>query len=143
MKNAANSMIILSGLLFGLGLSVSGMTDPNNVFGFLDITGDWNPALMFVLGGAVATNMAGTQWVLRQQKPKFGTTFHLPASKTIDASLIYGAICFGIGWGLTGYCPGASLAALSDHFSYQALVFVMAMLVGMWLANQARTRVKK
>lgn len=143
MNTSAKSMVILSGLLFGVGLSLSGMTNPNNVLGFLDVFGDWNPALMFVLGGAVITNFLGTQWVMRQQKPIFDSRFHLPPTNTIDISLVLGAILFGIGWGITGYCPGASIAALSYHFSYQALVFVIAMLFGMWLANGVINRFKK
>lgn len=142
MKSLTNVSVIVSGLLFGLGLSLSGMANPDNVLGFLDVLGDWNPALMFVLGGAVITNFLGTRWSLSQKQPLFDSVFHLPSSQQIDFPLVLGAILFGMGWGLTGYCPGASLAALSDHLSLQTMVFVIAMLFGMWLANHVKERFK-
>lgn len=119
---------LLSGVLFGLGLAISGMTDPAVVLGFLDLFGDFNPALMFVLGGAVGTTMLAFRLVLRRPAPLLEDKFQLPTRKDIDARLMIGAGLFGIGWGLAGYCPGPALVsagALVDT----ALVFVPVMLV--------------
>ncbi len=119
---------LLSGVLFGLGLAISGMTDPAVVLGFLDLFGDFNPALMFVLGGAVGTTMLAFRLVLRRPAPLLEDRFQLPTRKDIDARLVIGAGLFGIGWGLAGYCPGPALVsagALVDT----ALVFVPVMLV--------------
>lgn len=119
---------LLSGVLFGLGLAISGMTDPNVVIGFLDLFGDFNPALMFVLGGAVGTTLVAFRFVLRRPSPLLASDFQLPTRKDIDARLLIGAGLFGIGWGLAGYCPGPALVsagALVDT----ALVFVPVMLV--------------
>ena len=119
---------LLSGVLFGLGLAISGMTDPAVVLGFLDLFGDFNPALMFVLGGAVGTTMLAFRLVLRRPAPLLEDKFQLPTRKDIDARLVIGAGLFGIGWGLAGYCPGPALVsagALVDS----ALVFVPVMLV--------------
>lgn len=119
---------LLSGVLFGLGLAISGMTDPAVVLGFLDLFGDFNPALMFVLGGAVGTTMLAFRLVLRRPSPLLEDKFQLPTRKDIDARLVIGAGLFGIGWGLAGYCPGPALVsagALVDT----ALVFVPVMLV--------------
>jgi uncharacterized protein len=119
---------LLSGVLFGLGLAISGMTDPAVVLGFLDLFGDFNPALMFVLGGAVGTTMLAFRLVLRRPAPLLEDKFQLPTRKDIDARLLIGAGLFGIGWGLAGYCPGPALVsagALVDT----ALVFVPVMLV--------------
>lgn len=119
---------LLSGVLFGLGLAISGMTDPAVVLGFLDLFGNFNPALMFVLGGAVGTTMLAFRLVLRRPAPLLEDKFQLPTRKDIDARLVIGAGLFGIGWGLAGYCPGPALVsagALVDT----ALVFVPVMLV--------------
>lgn len=126
---------LLSGVLFGLGLALSGMTDPAVVLGFLDVFGDFNPALMFVLGGAVGTTLLAFRWVLRRPAPLLADGFQLPSRKDIDARLLVGAGLFGIGWGLAGYCPGPALVsagALVDS----ALVFVPVMLLGGWLTRR-------
>lgn len=126
---------LLSGVLFGLGLALSGMTDPAVVLGFLDVFGDFNPALMFVLGGAVGTTLLAFRWVLRRPAPLLADGFQLPTRKDIDARLLIGAGLFGIGWGLAGYCPGPALVsagALVDS----ALVFVPVMLLGGWLTRR-------
>ena len=97
----------LAGLLFGLGLAVSGMTDPARVIGFLDVAGAWDPTLIFVLGGAVVTTFIGYRLVWRRQAPVLDVRFQLPTRRDLDGRLLGGAALFGIGWGLTGYCPGA------------------------------------
>ena len=123
---------LLAGALFGLGLAVSGMTDPQRILGFLDVFGDFNPALLFVLGGAVMTTMLLFRFVLRRPAPVFAQRFHLSDVRSIDARLLMGAALFGIGWGLAGYCPGPALVGLGV-LSPEALWFVPAMLVGMLL----------
>ncbi len=121
---------LAAGLLFGLGLTVSGMIDPAKVLGFLDIAGDWDPSLLFVLGGAVVTATIGFRLVQRRQAPLFADRFHLPASSGIDGQFILGAALFGIGWGLVGFCPGPAISALLAD-GWQAALFVAAALLGM------------
>jgi len=121
---------LLSGLLFGLGLSLSGMLDPARVRGFLDVTGAWDPTLAFVLGGAVSVAALGYAVARRLPRPAFDAAFHLPVRTRIDGPLVAGAALFGIGWGLSGFCPGPAVAALSTG-ALPVFVFVVAMLVGM------------
>ena len=122
---------LLAGALFGLGLALSGMTDPLRVLGFLDLFGQWDPALLFVLGGAVATTAMAFRFVLRRPHPVLAERFLVPDARAIDAPLLAGAAIFGIGWGLAGYCPGPALAGLGA-LSREALWFVPAMVAGMF-----------
>jgi uncharacterized membrane protein YedE/YeeE len=126
---------LLAGALFGLGLAVSGMTDPLRVLGFLDLFGQFDPTLLFVLGGSVATTALAFRFVLRRAQPVFAERFHVSDLRTIDRPLLLGAAIFGIGWGLAGYCPGPALAGLGV-LSREALWFVPAMVAGM-LAHRA------
>ncbi len=128
---------LLSGALFGLGLAVSGMTDPLRILGFLDIAGDFDPALLFVLGGAVTTTLVLFRFVLKRPAPLFADSFQLSSLRTLDRPLLVGAGLFGIGWGLAGYCPGPALVGLGVA-SAEALWFVPAMLVGMLLHRLLR-----
>ena len=128
---------LLSGALFGLGLAVSGMTDPLRILGFLDIAGDFDPALLFVLGGAVTTTLVLFRFVLKRPAPLFADGFQLSSLRTLDRPLLVGAGLFGIGWGLAGYCPGPALVGLGVA-SAEALWFVPAMLVGMLLHRLVR-----
>lgn len=131
---------LASGALFGLGLAMSGMTDPRRVLGFLNIFGNFDPTLMFVLGGAVATTMVLFRFVLRRGSPVLASSFHLSNLKHVDRQLLVGAALFGIGWGIAGYCPGPALAGLGI-LSAEALWFIPAMLAGMLLhrlSNRAR-----
>lgn len=121
---------LASGLLFGLGLSLSGMLDPARVRGFLDVTGDWDPSLVFVLGGAVTVSAAGYALARRLRRPALDARFHESDKTRIDPPLIVGAALFGIGWGLSGFCPGPAVAALSTG-ALPVAVFVAAMLAGM------------
>jgi uncharacterized membrane protein YedE/YeeE len=121
-----------SGALFGLGLAVSGMTDARRVLGFLDVAGDFDPTLLFVLGGAVATTLVAFRLVLARGRPLFADAFRTPTTRRIDAPLLAGAAVFGIGWGLAGYCPGPALAGLGAG-SIEASWFVPAMLAGLLL----------
>ncbi|HEY7885062.1 MAG TPA: YeeE/YedE family protein [Cellvibrionaceae bacterium] len=126
---------LLAGLLFGVGLAMSGMTDTAKVLGFLDLFGNWDPTLAFVMGGAVATTLIGFRLVLRQSKPVCESEFQLPKNNKLDKPLLIGAAIFGIGWGVYGYCPGPGLAALV-YLDGKTLVFVVALLIGMLLAHQ-------
>ncbi len=121
---------LLSGLLFGLGLAVSGMISPAKVLAFLDVAGAWDPSLGLVMAAAVPVAAAGFALARRLRKPAAAAAFAGPTRRDIDANLIAGALLFGVGWGLAGFCPGPALAAVSVAGSRPAL-FVIAMLVGM------------
>lgn len=121
----------LSGLLFAAGLLVSGIVRPSRVLGFLDFAGDWDPTLAFVMVGGIGVHAALRRRVLRQARPIFEGKFHLPTRSDLDVDLIAGAVMFGIGWGLVGYCPGPALAAAPG--AGEALLFVVTMLGGMGL----------
>lgn len=128
-------LALVSGLLFGFGLSLGGMTQPAVVLGFLDIFGQWNPRLVFVMGGAVLTTAIGYRMVLRRPRPLLEATFQLPTTRRFDARLLGGAALFGIGWGIAGYCPGPALASLSGG-AVSLVVLVVCMVGGWWLASQ-------
>ena len=123
---------LASGLVFGFGLSISGMLDPVRVRGFLDVTGHWDPSLMAVLGGAVTVAAIGFLILRRLAHPAFDTQFEVPTNRRIDPPLVIGAALFGIGWGLAGFCPGPAVSALSTG-AVPVVVFVAAMLSGMTL----------
>ena len=125
---------LLSGLLFGIGLSLAGMTDPAKVQGFLDITGAWLPDLAFVMGGALLVTLTMTSAILRREKPLLTSSFNMPALKTIDRRLIGGSLIFGVGWGLSGYCPGPALVSVVYGYD-TTLVFCLAMTAGMFGAT--------
>jgi uncharacterized membrane protein YedE/YeeE len=126
------------GLIFGLGLVISGMVDPAKVQNFLDIFGTWDPSLAFVMAGAVAVTFAGYRLAWSNATPMLDGQFHLPRTNKIDRRLILGAAVFGIGWGLGGYCPGPALTAVS-LLATGTIVFVPAMLVGMWIARMTES----
>lgn len=123
---------LLSGLLFGLGLIVSGMSDPSKVLGFLDFAGNWDPSLALVMGGAVAIGSLGFPFAVKRQNSILGEPIRLPTATTIDRRLVLGGLTFGVGWGLAGYCPGPALASLV-HGGAKPWVFILAMLGGMAL----------
>jgi uncharacterized membrane protein YedE/YeeE len=123
---------LLAGTVFGVGLTLSGMVDPNKVVNFLDVTGNWDPSLMFVLGGAVITTTIAYRFIFAQEKPLFDEDFHLPTLLKIDGKLLSGSIMFGIGWGLIGYCPGPAVASIGFR-PEEPLIVVASMLVGMLL----------
>ena len=118
-----------AGLLFGIGLWVSGMANPKKVLGFLDVTGDWDASLLLVMGGAVAVTLLAFRVVLKRSSPLFEKKFHIPEKKDIDLPLVAGSAIFGIGWGIAGYCPGPALTALAA-LSAESIVFVAAMSAG-------------
>ena len=121
---------LLSGILFGAGLALGGMTDPARVRGFLDLFGAWDPTLAFVMGGAVIVMAVAWRMVARMRQPWLTEAFHLPTSAALTPRLIGGAALFGVGWGIAGLCPGPGIAALVIE-PMSAAVFVAAMLVGM------------
>jgi uncharacterized membrane protein YedE/YeeE len=128
-------MALIAGLVFGLGLIVSGMTDPSKVIGFLDLFGLWNPSLAFVMGGAVAVGLIAFPFAAKRATALLGGPIRLPTASQIDRRLVLGGLAFGAGWGLAGYCPGPALASLLTvgAASGKAWLFVAAMLVGMGL----------
>lgn len=132
-------MALLAGLLFGAGLSLGGMTQPAVVLGFLDLAGAWNPRLLFVMAGAVATTALGYRLVWRARRPWFDDAFKLPAASRVDPRLVLGAALFGIGWGLAGYCPGPALASIGAGLAPVVLLVAM-MVLGWWLAARLPAR---
>lgn len=120
----------LVGLLFGLGLLLSGMTDPGKVIGFLDLSGLWDPSLAFVMGGAIAVGFFAFAVAKKRTQSFMGGALHLPTSSQIDRRLVVGSALFGVGWGIAGFCPGPGLVSMAAG-QPKAAVFVVAMLVGM------------
>ena len=121
---------LLAGLVFGLGLIVSGMADPAKVLGFLDLGGSWDPSLAFVMAGAIAVAAVAFAVARKRTLSFLGATMKLPTSRDIDRRLVIGSVLFGIGWGVAGFCPGPGLVSLGMG-EVKALVFVVAMLLGM------------
>ena len=133
----ANLTALLSGLLFGLGLIVSGMANPAKVQGFLDISRAWDPSLAFVMGGAIAVASLAFALARRRERAWSGALFEWPASVGIDTRLLSGGALFGIGWGLAGFCPGPALVAMSSGMT-EAWIFGAAMIAGMVLHDRLR-----
>lgn len=127
-------IVYLSGLIFGVGISISGMANPAKVLNFFDFAGIWDPSLAFVMGGAVIVTYIGYRFVLKRPAPMMSDTFHLPTRRDLDLPLIGGAAVFGIGWGIAGFCPGGALPALGTGRS-EVLIFVGAMLGGIIAAK--------
>ena len=134
-----NIIAIVSGLIFGIGLAASGMTDTSKVQGFLDIFGEWDASLIFVLGGALGTTLITFHLLLKRKTPLIADKFLLPIKTAIDKPLIIGAIVFGIGWALVGYCPGPAFAALA-YLQWQTLLFVATMLIGAYIGRKVEIR---
>lgn len=122
---------LASGLLFGAGLAAAGMTDPAKVLAFLDVLGAWDPTLMVVMGGAVGVSAVAYRLAFSRPAPLFEARFYLPTRLDIDRRLVVGALLFGVGWGLFGYCPGPAIAALV-YGNPEAFLFVGAMLAGVF-----------
>jgi uncharacterized membrane protein YedE/YeeE len=134
---------LLSGLLFGVGLMVSGMANPAKVLGFLDLAGRWDPSLAFVMAGAIAIGSVAFLLARRRATSLLGLPMQIPATRAVTARLVLGSAVFGVGWGIAGFCPGPALVALGAG-SIKAWVFVAAMLGGMaafeWLERLQQTR---
>jgi uncharacterized membrane protein YedE/YeeE len=141
-------MASISGLIFGIGLIVSGMTDPAKVIGFLDLAGKWDPSLAFVMGGAIMVGVVAFGFARKRERSLLGAVMRLPTATNIDRRLVMGSLAFGAGWGLAGYCPGPALASLA-YGGVKPMIFTLAMLAGMGLfevldrvsATRNRTRV--
>lgn len=118
----------LCGVLFGVGLALAQMIDPNKVLAFLDVAGAWDPSLILVMGGGAGVTALLFPWVMRRP-PRLDTQFYLPTKRSVDTRLVAGAALFGVGWGLAGYCPGPALVALTLGTA-EPWLFVVAMLVG-------------
>jgi uncharacterized membrane protein YedE/YeeE len=127
------------GLLFGLGLLISGMTDPSKVLGFLDLAGTWDPSLAFVMGGGVMVGLLGFGWAKKKTTSLSGQAFQWPDLTQIDRPLVFGSLMFGVGWGLAGFCPGPALVSMAAGHD-KALVFVLAMVAGMVLLDRLKKR---
>jgi len=138
-------MALMAGLIFGIGLIVSGMTNPSKVIGFLDLAGNWDPSLAFVMGGAILVGVVAFSFARKRERSLLGAAMRLPTATQIDRRLVMGSLAFGAGWGLAGYCPGPALASLASG-GVKPMIFTMAMLAGMALfevldrVSAARTR---
>lgn len=132
MNRLRKLVALAAGLLFGLGLIVSGMADPAKVLGFLDLAGHWDPSLALVMAGAIAIGMPAFTLARRRSRSLLGAAMQLPTARGIDRRLVLGSVLFGVGWGLAGICPGPALVLLGMG-SLKGLAFVMAMLAGMLL----------
>jgi uncharacterized membrane protein YedE/YeeE len=129
MMKKQSIVALISGLLFGLGLSISQMVNRERVLGFLDVAGKWDATLMFVLGGAVGVTLITFRFILKLKNPLFEQKFHLPTRQDIDLKLILGAVIFGIGWGVGGYCPGPAITSLVQ-FNINPFIFLVAFIIG-------------
>ena len=127
------------GLTFGLGLLISGMTDPSKVQGFLDLAGLWDPSLALVMGGGVMVGLLGFALAKRKSLSLSGVPFHWPGATQIDRPLVLGSLMFGLGWGLAGFCPGPALIAMASG-NDKAVVFVLSMMAGMVLFERFKKR---
>ena len=132
---------LAAGLVFGIGLILSGMTDPGKVIGFLDVAGRWDPSLALVMGGAILVGFFAFRLAGRRGKTFLGGGLHLPQRRDIDLRLVGGSLLFGIGWGLAGFCPGPALVSLASG-QQPAAIFVAAMLGGMLLYHAAERLLK-
>jgi uncharacterized membrane protein YedE/YeeE len=132
---------LLAGILFGLGLGLSQMMDRDRVLGFLDVAGQWDPTLLFVLGGAVGVTVISFRFVLGLSHPLFSSNFYLPTAKQIDVPLILGAVLFGIGWGIAGYCPGPGIVALVLGI-WNPLLFLSAFIIGSLIGKAVLSRLQ-
>ncbi|MGG2048438.1 YeeE/YedE family protein [Burkholderia gladioli] len=129
----------VAGLIFATGLIISGMANPAKVLGFLDIAGNWDPSLAFVMGGAIAVGSIGFAMARRFERSLFNAPISLPSATRIDRRLLAGSTVFGMGWGLAGFCPGPALVSAGGG-QFEAMLFVIAMLVGMKLFALAERR---
>ena len=130
MRNMGKLFGFVSGLVFGLGLLLAGMTDPLKVKAFLDLAGAWDPSLALVMGGAIGLGVFVFARATRRERAWTGAAMEIPSIRTIDRRLVLGGVLFGIGWGIAGFCPGPALVALGSGMG-AAAVFVVAMLIGM------------
>ena len=122
------------GLIFGVGISISGMANPAKVLNFFDIFGTWDPSLIFVMGGALITTFIGYKLVFERRGPVFESVFTVPSNRTIDLRLVGGSAVFGVGWGIAGFCPGGALPALGTG-RWEVILFVISLVAGILIAK--------
>lgn len=127
------------GLVFGIGIMISGMANPAKVLNFFDLAGTWDPSLAFVMGGALLVTAIGYRFVLQRSAPRLDTVFHLPTRKDIDLPLVAGSATFGVGWGIAGFCPGGAIPALGSGRA-EVAIFMVALVVGILTAKAIRSR---
>lgn len=130
MKNGLASLVV--GFVFAIGLGISGMTQPQKVVGFLDLFGNWDPSLIFVMVGGIIVHFVTYKLIRKRKSPLLSTDWHVPTKKEITPALATGSLLFGIGWGLGGFCPGPAVTSLAS-FETKPFIFVMSMIVGMFL----------
>ena len=130
-----NLIALLCGIIFGIGLSLSQMINPNKVLNFLDITGKWDRSLIFVMMGALAVAFVSFKWILKRPAPLLAESFHISQKSSVDKTLVLGAAIFGIGWGMSGYCPGPAVAGLG-LLSFESVVMVLAIYLGFFTYNR-------
>lgn len=130
MKNSLAALVV--GFIFGIGLGLSGMTQPQKVVGFLDLFGKWDPSLIFVMIGAIIVHFITYRIIRKRNSPLLSTKWHVPTKKEITPALIIGAFIFGIGWALGGFCPGPAITSVAD-FQASSMIFVISMLLGMFI----------
>lgn len=123
---------LLTGLIFGIGIAISGMMDPTKVLNFFDVAGLWDPSLAFVMGGALLVTFIGYRLTWRRAVPLFGGPFQIPTSTLVDRRLFAGSALFGIGWGIAGFCPGAAIPALGTG-RWEVALFLLAVIAGFFL----------
>ena len=129
-----NLLSLICGIIFGIGLVISGMTNPAKVIGFLNITGSWDPSLVFVMFGAIAITSPSIYLLNNRNKPLFSSSFQVPARKTIDQKLVIGSSLFGIGWGMVGLCPGPAISSIA-FFQPLSILFILSMISGIYLSK--------
>ncbi len=134
--------LYLIGLVFGVGISISGMANPAKVLNFFDIAGTWDPSLAFVMGGALIVTFIGYRFVLKRPAPMMSESFQLPTRRDLDLPLIAGSAVFGIGWGISGFCPGGALPALGTG-RIEVVTFVIALLAGIFVAKVLQSMLAK
>ncbi len=139
MKNSIASFVV--GFIFAIGLGISGMTQPQKVVGFLNLFGGWDPSLIFVMGGAVAVHFITYRLIRRRPSPLLATNWQVPTKTEITPALVVGAVLFGVGWGLGGFCPGPAMTSLMS-FESRPVVFVVSMLVGMLIFKAVDKKLK-
>ena len=130
-----NLIALLCGIIFGIGLSLSHMINPNKVLNFLDVTGKWDPSLIFVMIGALVIAFVSFKLILKRPAPILAESFHVSRKTSVDKSLIIGAAIFGIGWGMSGYCPGPAVANLG-LLSFESVIMVVAIYLGFFVFNR-------
>lgn len=139
MKNSIAALVV--GFVFAIGLGLSGMTQPQKVIGFLDLFGQWDPSLIFVMVGAIIVHFVTFKLIRKRNSPLFSSQWHVPTKKEITPALMIGAFIFGVGWALGGFCPGPAITSMAS-FDKTPFVFVISMLVGMFLFRQVDKKLK-